>query len=93
MVLGDLNSLAGAFRGESASYRSLRDKVSPHPADTGDATLNNVLGAVVETLDLLHTQMATSIEDHGDELKAVRDSYSQREIDNHGLFDDLTPDA
>lgn len=92
VVLGDLSSMAATFRTEAGTYRGLKDKVSPPPVDTGDATLDSVLRAVTETLDVLHTRMATSIEDHGDELQVTRDSYAGREIDNHGLFDDLTKD-
>lgn len=92
VVLGDLRSMASTFHNEADSYKGLKDKVSPHPADTGDGNLNNVLKSVMETLDVLHSQMATSIQDHGDKLKTTHDSYQRREIDNHGLFDDLTED-
>ena len=89
-VLGDLDSMASTFRTEADSYKGLQAKVSPPPADTGDGTLNSVLQSVMETLDVLHSQMATAIEDHGTKLKTARDAYANREIDNHGLFDDLT---
>jgi hypothetical protein len=92
VVLGDLDSMASTFHTEADTYKELKPKVSPSPADTGDGTLNNVLQSVMETLDVLHSQMATAIDDHGTKLKTARDAYANKEIDNHGLFDDLTKD-
>jgi hypothetical protein len=92
VVLGDVASMASTFHTEADTYRGLKDKVSPHPAETGDGNLNNVLQSVMETLDVLHARMTTSIEDHGNKLRDAHDAYARREIDNHGLFDDLTKD-
>jgi len=92
VVLDDLSSMANTFHTEADASKALKAKMSPPAADTGDGNLNTVLQAVMETLDVLHTRMVTAIEDHGDKLAAARDSYARREIDNHGLFDDLTKD-
>lgn len=92
VVLGDLRAMANTFHTESDTYRELSTKVSPPLADTGDGSLNGVLKAVLETLAVLHAQMATSIDEHGHKLAAARDSYARREIDNRALFDDLATD-
>ncbi|MGB6164516.1 MAG: DUF6317 family protein [Pseudonocardiaceae bacterium] len=93
VVLDDVSAMASTFYSEADIYRDLKSKVTPPTADTGDGALNGVLKAVMETLDVLHTNMATTIEDHGDKLKAARDVYAKQEIDNHGLFDDLMKDV
>lgn len=92
VVLSDLRTMSGTFHSEADTYRGLKDKVSPAVAATGDGTLDSILTSVVETLDVLHTQMAKAIEDHGDKLGSAERAYGNREVDVHGVFDDLMKD-
>lgn len=92
VVLEDLKVMANDFDQYSEVYSGLASEVSPHPVDTGDGNLNNVLRATMEALSVLHEKLSASIQDHADKLYDAHDSYQDREIDNRFLFDEIVED-
>jgi hypothetical protein len=92
VVLDDLANMAGTFDREATTYDRIKPQITPPIAASGDATLDSVLGAVMECLDVLHTKMAESISEHAGNLRGAHDTYQRHDIDAHGLFDDLMPD-
>lgn len=89
VVLADLANMAKTFHDQADSYRSLRPQVTPPIADGGDPGLNDALQAVMDALDAMHTKLADQIDDHGDKLAYAHDSYQRRDVDVHGVFEDL----
>lgn len=91
MVLDSLRAMSGSFRTERDSYGAIKPKLTPPIADSGDASLNSIIGVVMERLDVLHTKMGEAIGEHAEKLQASHDTYERHEIDNRALFDDLMP--
>lgn len=89
VVLADLSNMAGTFRHEADDYRAITPKITPPLADSGDGALNGVMKGVMELIAVLHQQMAATIGQHGDKLDHAQQAYSNREIDNRFLYDDL----
>lgn len=90
-VLADLRDMASTFAREADNYQKLRPKLTPPMADSGDARLNTTIRAVMQTLEVLHANMISLIEDHGQNLRAAHDNYERHDIDNRELFEDLVP--
>ena len=91
VVLDSLSAMSGSFRTEGDAYEAIKPKVTPPIADSGDANLNNIIGVVMECLDVLHTKMGEAIGEHAEKLQASHDTYARHDIDNRALFDDLMP--
>ncbi|MDQ2790546.1 MAG: hypothetical protein DLM60_01920 [Pseudonocardiales bacterium] len=91
VVLDSLRAMSGSFRTEGDAYAAIKPKLTPPMADSGDANLNNIMGVVMECLDVLHTKMGESIGEHAEKLQASHDTYERHDIDNRALFDDLMP--
>ena len=89
VVLGDLQSMASTYQAEADAYRELKPQVAPPLADGGDPALNDSIKIIMEAIDSLHTKLADRIEEHGDKLSYVHDSYQRRDVDVHGAFEDL----
>lgn len=89
VALTDLKNMADTFHQQASNYRGLRPKVTPPLADGGDGGLNDAMKAVMDAIDVLHTKMADRIDDHGDKLTYAHDSYQRRDVDTHGVFEDL----
>ena len=92
VVLGDLQSMANTFKRESDAYRELRPQIAPPIADGGDPGLDSAIRMIMDDIDSLHTKLADRIEDHGDKLTYAHDSYQRRDVDVHGVFEDLMED-
>lgn len=92
VVLEDLREMAGSFRTEGDTYEKIKPKVTPLVADAGGGPINEMLGAVMECLDVLHTKMAESISEHAGKLRDAHDTYQRHDVDAHGLFDKLMPE-
>lgn len=86
VVLDSLRAMSGSFRTERDSYEAIKPKLTPPIADSGDASLNSIIGVVMEFLDVLHTKMGEAIGEHAEKLQT---SHERHEIDNRALFDDL----
>ena len=91
VVLDSLKAMSGSFQTEASAYEDIKPKLTPPIADSGDANLNNIIGVVMECLDVLHTKMGEAIAEHAEKLQASHDTYERHEIDNRALFDDLMP--
>jgi hypothetical protein len=91
VVLDSLSAMSGSFRAEGDAYEAIKPKLTPPMADSGDASLNSIMGIVMECLDVLHTKMGEIIGEHAEKLQASHDTYARHEIDNRALFDDLMP--
>lgn len=91
VVLDSLGAMSGSFRTEGDAYEAIKPKLTPPIADSGDASLNSIIGVVMECLDVLHTKMGEAIGEHAEKLQASHDTYARHEIDNRALFDDLMP--
>ena len=91
IVLADLQDMASKFAHEADRYEKIRPKLTPSEADSGDDRLNTTMHAVMTSLKVLHAKMLTQIEDHGNKLREVHDSYQRQDIDNRELFEDLVP--
>lgn len=92
VVLKSLKAMSGSFRTEGDAYTSIKPKLTPPIADSGDASLNSIMGVVMECLDVLHTKMGEAIAEHAQKLQASHDTYERHDIDNRALFDDLMPE-
>ncbi|MEY9844075.1 hypothetical protein ABH940_001139 [Streptacidiphilus sp. BW17] len=93
VVLADLAAMAKTYHSQADHYRSLKVQVSPPLVDGSDPGFNDALQTIMDSLDSLHTKMADKIDDHGDKLSYTHDSYQRRDVDVHGVFEDLMPDS
>lgn len=93
LVLADMRSMTGTFEREHTAYLAIKPKLTPPVAATGDGHLDATLQTVMDTLSLMHDEMATSIDDHAKGLRTAGDSYERHDVDAHGLFDDLMPEG
>ncbi len=91
VVLDSLRAMSDSFRTEGDAYEAIKPKLTLSIADSGDASLNSIIGVVMECLDVLHTKMGEAIGEHTEKLQASGDTYERHEIDNRALFDDLMP--
>ncbi|HEX5114981.1 MAG TPA: DUF6317 family protein [Pseudonocardiaceae bacterium] len=92
VALGDLDQMAAAFSDEAGIYQGIRAKLDPPVADSGDGTLDQIMGAVLDTLNYLHGKMTESIDEHAAKLRTARDAYAKNETSLHGLYNDLMPE-
>lgn len=92
VVLADLAAMAKTYHTQSDHYRSLKAQVNPPPAEGGDPGFNDALQTIMDAIDSLHTKVADRIDDHGDKLSYAHDSYQRRDVDVHGVFEDLMGD-
>ena len=88
-MLDDLKQMAGKYHSESDIYRSLKPQIAPPIAEGGDSGLDDSIRTIMEVIDIIHTKLADRIEEHGDKLVYVHDSYQRSDVDVHGVFEDL----
>ncbi|MFF1598242.1 DUF6317 family protein [Streptomyces mirabilis] len=88
-VLSDLTSMSKTFHDEATHYRNLHDQVAPPVVSGGDSGLDHAIKEVADLIVALHTGFADRLDDHGDKVTYARDSFQRRDIDVHGLFEDL----
>lgn len=89
VVLADLKHMADRYRSESDAYRSLKPQIAPQIAEGGDPGLDHSIKMIMDVIDGIHTELADRIEEHGDRLAYVHDSYQRSDVDVHGAFEDL----
>ncbi|MBF9067539.1 hypothetical protein I2501_05730 [Streptacidiphilus sp. NEAU-YB345] len=85
--------MAKTYHTQADDYRSLKMQVTPPLADGGDPGFNDALQTIMNAVDSLHTKVGDRIADHGDKLGYAHDSYQRRDVDVHGVFEDLMPDS
>jgi hypothetical protein len=88
-VLSDLTSLSKTFHDEAVNFRKLHADVAPPLVGGGDAGLDHALKEIADLIVALHIGFAGRLDGHGDKVAYARDSFRRRDIDVHGLFEDL----
>jgi hypothetical protein len=92
VVLADLAALHRNFATEASAYEQLIPSINPPAVDGGDANLNSVLTALVETFDVAHHRIADNIAHHADALKNAHESFARQDSgDTRFLYDNLMP--
>jgi hypothetical protein len=76
VVLDDLVSVASMFAREADEFHGIMPTLSVSCPDGGDGAFNVVLRNVVEAAELLHTQIAGALEEHGVRLRQAYERYS-----------------
>ncbi|MFB7503978.1 DUF6317 family protein [Streptomyces broussonetiae] len=89
IVTSDVTEMASTFHTEAKSYAKLHISVSPAVAKSGDDGLDHTIGSMMDAISGLHARLAGRIEEHGDLLDAAVKHLTHRDIDVHGLFEDL----
>ncbi|MFD9396312.1 DUF6317 family protein [Streptomyces sp. NPDC060000] len=88
-VLSDLTAMSRTFHDEAVNYRKLHADVAPPVVDAGDFGLDHAVKEIADLIVALHIGFADRLDDHGDKVAHARDSFQRRDIDVHGLFEDL----
>jgi hypothetical protein len=89
IVASDVTEMASTFHREAKSYTKLHISVSPAVAKSGDDGLDHTIRSMMDAISGLHARLAGRIEEHGDLLDAAVKHLTHRDIDVHGLFEDL----
>jgi hypothetical protein len=79
VVLSDLQSAAGTFHREAATFQAIMPDACTSLPDGGSAAFNGSLNAVVETITMAHLQIGADIDDNGTKLQTAHDRYQLTE--------------
>jgi uncharacterized protein DUF6317 len=79
VVMADLQSAAGTFHTEAATFQAIMPDGCAALPDGGSAAFNQSLNAVVETLTAVHMQIGADIDDNGTKLQTAHDRYQHTE--------------
>jgi hypothetical protein len=93
VVLDDLGNAAYAFKKEATNFGNVEKQLAQQPVDTGDAALNDTLGALLEFFGKLGTSLQTSLSKHGVNLQGCHDTYKSTDDDVRALFDKVFAQA
>lgn len=79
VVMADLQSAAGTFHSEAATFQAIMPNACTALPDGGSAAFNQSLTAVVDTLAAVHLQIGADIDDNGTKLQTAHDRYQHTE--------------
>lgn len=79
VVMADLQQAARTFETESQAFAAIMPEARPVPPDGGSSAIDQSLGAIMETIDLLHLQIAGTIKEHATKLRQAHDTYARTE--------------
>lgn len=79
VVLTDLESMAGVFQRESASFEAIMPVDGPPCPDGGSADIDAAMQAAVLLLGVLHQRLAALIGENGRKLQAAHQNYEKTE--------------
>ena len=79
VVMSDLQSAAGTFHREAATFQAIMPDACTSLPDGGSAAFNESLNAVVEAITLVHMQIGGDIDDNGTKLQTAHDRYQRTE--------------
>jgi hypothetical protein len=79
VTMSDLQEAAGRFRAEAEAFQGAMPANGPAPADGGNWVINDALSQVLESIGLLHAQLAGVIENDSEGLDANYREYRDAE--------------
>jgi uncharacterized protein DUF6317 len=79
VVIADLQQASATFRAESQTFAAIMPMSCPALPDGGDGAFDQSLSSLMQALDLLHLQIAGSIDNHAKKLQAAHDNYQHTE--------------
>lgn len=91
-TLSDLRAAARAFSDRGGAFRTSMPANGPAPVNGGDWVINDALSVALESVGLLHTQLAGVISDDAANLEATCREYQYAEDENTRLASGVTAD-
>lgn len=89
VTLRDLANAAGSFHDGADQFSSALGDVKSLRVDSGDAALDETIGATLEALDALHAKVVQGLRETGDKLTEVHDRYQRTDVSARELYDNV----